>query len=170
MPKKPAAKQKTHIKSAHSVVQDALLLNGQKDRTRLQAHAEVAKELGISASMLYKWREPTSQGSGHPNPLERTARLIEVTGDHRIANWIAQRAGGHFSLDETGAALPELSKAANALVKEFGLLIAKVVDAIEDRQITPEETQELRDKWDGLRKRAETFVRHCEKGDYGTKP
>ena len=40
-------------------------------------------------------------------------------------------------------------------------------DAIADRRVTPDETQALRAKWNGLRKRAETFVRRCEKGDYG---
>jgi len=42
-----------------------------------------------------------------------------------------------------------------------------VADAIADRRVTPDETQALRTKWNGLRKRAETFVRRCEKGDYG---
>ena len=48
-----------------------------------------------------------------------------------------------------------------------GLLIADVADAIADRRVTPDETQDLRAKWNGLRKRAETFVRRCEQGDYG---
>ena len=42
-----------------------------------------------------------------------------------------------------------------------------MADAIADRRVTPDETQDLRAKWNGLRKRAETFVRRCEQGDYG---
>ncbi len=42
-----------------------------------------------------------------------------------------------------------------------------MADAIADRRVTPDETQALRTKWNGLRKRAETFVRRCEQGDYG---
>ncbi|MEI7650399.1 MAG: phage regulatory CII family protein [Verrucomicrobiota bacterium] len=173
MPKKPPAPRRTHVKEAHLVLQDALLKVGAAaDRSKgaqQKAHAEVAKKLGVSTSMLYKWREPAEKGSGHPNPLERTAILIEATGDTRIADWIAQRAGGQFTVDDPASPPAGLDKAANALVREFGLLIAEVVDAIEDHRITPDESQSLREKWNGLRKRAETFVRTCEKGDYGPK-
>lgn len=173
MRKKPPAPRRTHVKEAHTVVQEALLLVGKKaaasgvKNDQTQSHAGVAKALGVSTSMLYKWREPSALGSGHPNPLERTARLIEATGDQRIIDWLAQRAGGHFTPAESDTHSPELSKAANALVREFGLLIAEVVDAIRDERVTPDETQRLREKWDDLRKRAESFVRTCEKGGYG---
>ena len=172
MRKKPPAPRRTHIKEAHTCLQEALLLAGRKaaaegaSRDQTQGHAAVAKALGVSTSLLYKWREPETQGSGHPNPLERTARLIEATGDPRIMDWLAQRAGGHFTPVESEAEAAELHKAANALVREFGLLIAGVVDAIRDERVTPEETQLLRAHWDGLRKRAESFVRTCEKGGY----
>jgi len=173
MPKKPTATRRTHVKEAHHVLQDALLQVGDTaNRTKgaqQKAHADVAKKLGVSTSMLYKWREPAEKGSGHRNPLERTAILIEATGDTRIADWIAQRAGGQFAVDDPATPPTSLDKAANALVREFGLLIAGVVDAIEDHRVAPDESQSLREKWNGLRKRAETFVRTCEKGDYGPK-
>lgn len=156
------------------MVQDALLHAGRRHAepagpksAQLQSHASVAQALGVSTSMLYKWREPAQLGSGHPNPLERTARLIEATGDQRILDWLAQRAGGHFTPAEELTSPPELSRAGNALVREFGLLIAGVVDAIQDEKITPDETQALRERWNELRKRAESFVRTCEKGAYG---
>lgn len=173
MRKKPPAPRRTHVKEAHLVLQDALLHAGRAEvaagkAAQSQKHAGVAKALGVSTSMLYKWREPTKQGSGQPNPLERTALLIEATGDHRIVDWLAQRAGGHFTSAEPHPQSPELSKAANALVREFGLLIAGVVDAIQDEKVTPDETQLLRERWNDLRKRAESFVRTCEKGGYGT--
>jgi hypothetical protein len=76
-------------------------------------------------------------------------------------------AGGQFTPVETEPAAGALDQAANTLVREFGLLIADVADAIADRRVTPDETQDLRAKWNGLRKRAETFVRRCEQGDYG---
>ena len=90
-----------------------------------------------------------------------------LTGDTRILDWLAEKAGGQFTPVETEPAAGALDQAANKLVREFGLLIADVADAIADRRVTPDETQELRTKWNGLRKRAETFVRRCEKGDYG---
>jgi hypothetical protein len=36
-------------------------------------------------------------------------------------------------------------------------------------RITADETQELREKWDRIRKRTEAFVRRCEKGDFRPK-
>lgn len=173
MAKKPPAARKTHIKEAHEVLQEALLRTGRVPATELPkrgtqstAHQAIATALGVSTSMLYKWREPAEKGSGQTNPLERTARLIEATGDTRIADWIAQRAGGEFIAEDGTTPPPGLDRAANALVREFGLLIAEVVDAADDRRVTPEESQALREKWNSLRKRAESFVRTCEKGEY----
>lgn len=171
MAKKPPAPRRTPIKEAHHVLQDALLKAGQgggKD-SQLNKHGEIAKSLGVSPSMLYKWREPAEKGSGQPNPLHRTALLIDLTGDTRIVDWLAQRAGGQFTPIEGEVPSGNLDKAANALVREFGLLIADVADAMEDHRITADETQELREKWDRIRKRTEAFVRRCEKGDFRPK-
>ena len=49
------------------------------------------------------------------------------------------------------------------------LVLRDVADAIEDHRITADETQELREKWDRIRKRTEAFVRRCEKGDFSPK-
>jgi transposase len=166
MAKKPPAPRRTPVKEAHHVLQDALLKAGEKEAGK---HAEIAKSLGVSASMLYKWREPAEKGSGQPNPLHRTALLIDLTGDTRIVDWLAQRAGGQFTPVEGEAPNGNLDKAANALVREFGLLIVDVADAIEDHRISADETQELREKWDRIRKRTEAFVRRCEKGDFSPK-
>jgi transposase-like protein len=171
MAKKPPAARRTPVKEAHHVLQDALLKAGQGDGKdgQLCKHGEIAKSLGVSASMLYKWREPAEKGSGQPNPLHRTALLIKLTGDTRIVDWLAQRAGGQFTPVESEVPNDNLDKAANALVREFGLLIADVADAIEDHRITADETQELREKWDRIRKRTEAFVRRCEKDDFRPK-
>ena len=168
MPKKAAAPRRSRVKEAHHVLEDALRKAGEdRPGDQAQVHGQVAKSLGVSPSMLYKWREPADQGSGQPNPLHRTAQLIVLTGDTRILDWLAEKAGGQFTPVETETAAGALDQAANTLVREFGLLIADVADAIADRRVTPDETQALRAKWNGLRKRAETFVRRCEKGDYG---
>ena len=171
MAKKAPTPRRTPVKEAHHVLQDALLKANESAAKDGQPskHGEIAKSLGISPSMLYKWREPAEQGSGQPNPLHRTALLIDLTGDTRIVDWLAQRAGGQFMPIDSEAPAGNLDKAANALVREFGLLIADVADAIEDHRITADETQELREKWNGIRTRAETFVRRCEKGDFGDK-
>lgn len=166
MRKKAPAPRRTHVKEAHIVFQEALLHVG-VGRTQSAAHQKIAEQVGVSASMLYKWREPATSGSGQPNPLERVANLIVATGDDRIVDWLAQKAGGHFVRDDAVSASPVLARDANALVKEFSLLIAEVVGAAEDNRITPDESQALRTKWNGLSKRTEAFVRASEKGSYG---
>jgi len=175
MSKKAPSPRRTHIKEAHTVMQEALLHVGDSPaaaggkNAQVAAHKRVASAVGVSASMLYKWREPAEKGSGQPNPLHRTALLIDLTGDTRIVDWLAQRAGGQFTPVEGEAPGGNLDKAANALVREFGLLIADVADAMEDHRITADETQELREKWERIRKRTEAFVRRCEKGDFRPK-
>lgn len=173
MSKKAPAPRRTHVKEAHVVMQEALLHVGgaptgpKAKGAQVEAHKRVAAQVGVSASMLYKWREPAESGSGHTNPLERVAKLIVATGDDRIVDWLAQQAGGHFVRDEAAETAPQLARDANALVKQFSLLIAEVVGAAEDDRILPDESQALRAKWNVLRKRTESFVRDCEKGSYG---
>ncbi|MEN9653810.1 MAG: hypothetical protein RL303_1530 [Verrucomicrobiota bacterium] len=171
MPKKPTAPRRSAVKEAHHVLEDALRKAGEgRTGDRAAAHGVVAKSLGISASMLYKWREPADQGSGQPNPLHRTAQLIQATGDTRIVDWLAQKAGGHFTPTEAAAPAAALDQAANGLVREFGLLIADLAEASADQRMTPDETQRLRESWNRIRQRTETFVRRCEKGEYGSAP
>jgi len=169
MSRKSPAARRTRIKAAHEVVEAALghaAARGAKQGLGKQAaHAAVARQLGVSTSLLYKWREPAEGGSGQTNPLERAVQLIEATGDPRIVDWLCQRAGGSFAA-ENPTSDPDLRRAANALVREFSLLIAEVVQATEDHVIDAEESRRLRASWDELRARCEGFVRTCERGGY----
>jgi hypothetical protein len=173
MAKKSPQHRDSHTKESHLVIQDALLhvgkLSSSKKKTQLEVHREIAKSLNISPAMLYKWREAPTKGSGHLNPLDRVATLISTTGDERIVDWLAHKSGGHFTKDEIHTSSPELFRASNSLIKDFSLLITEVVNACEDEHISPAESVVLREKWNSLRKRAEGFVRACEKGTYGTK-
>jgi len=173
MAKKSPQHRNSHTKESHLVIQDALLhvvkSGTSKKKTQLEVHHEVAKSLNISTAMLYKWREQPHKGSGHPNPLDRVAMLISATGDERIVDWLAHKSGGHFIHDEVHHTSPELFRASNALIKDFGLLITELANACDDQQISPAKSVALREKWNLLRKRAEGFVRACEKGTYGSK-
>src|SRR5438128_7194266 len=62
---------------------------------------QVAAELGLSVSMIYKWAEPpdAGAGSGSTNPLDRLEALLRCTNDRRLVQWICQRAGGFFILN-----------------------------------------------------------------------
>jgi hypothetical protein len=173
MSAKAKSLRQKHIKESHQVIQEALLQAGKKSihssaSSQLQVHRLIAQALGVSTSMLYKWREPNPRTKTPSNPLDRVATLIIETGDERILDWLAQKAGGHFQRDEVQSHPDKLPTASHTLVKEYSLLIARIVSMVEDHQVTPDESQELRERWDEIRKKTESFVRACEKGTYGT--
>src|SRR5256885_7366363 len=89
---------------------------------------QVAAQLGLSLSMIYKWAEPadTTAGSGSTNPLDRIDALLKCTQDRRLVQWICQRAGGFFLLNpKTNHAHPSyLIPATDPLVPEFADLLA----------------------------------------------
>ncbi len=132
---------------------------------------QVAADLGLSLSMIYKWAEPpdaTAGGSGSVNPLDRIDALLRSTKDHRIIQWMCQRAGGFFILNpKTGGPHPEfLIPATNQIVQEFADLLAVVAAAAADNQITQKESQQIRARWEELKSVTETFVACCEEGSF----
>src|SRR6266853_6497119 len=100
---------------------------------------QVAADLGLSLSTIYKWAEPDDgTGSGSVNPLDRIEGLLTSTGDRRLVQWICQRAGGFFILNpKTNKPHPSyLIPATNEIVQEFADLLAVIASAAADNQIT----------------------------------
>lgn len=131
---------------------------------------QVASELGLSLSMIYKWAEPPdpSAGSGSANPLDRLEALLRCSNDRRLVQWICQRAGGFFILN------PKLTKphpsylipATNEIVQEFADLLAVIAAAAADNQITKKESESIRARWEELKSVTEGFVACCEEGNF----
>src|SRR2546423_8797399 len=109
---------------------------------------QVAADLGLSLSMIYKWAEPAdaAAGSGSTNPLDRIDALLRCTDDPRLVQWICQRAGGFFILN------PKMNKphpsflipATNEIVQELADLLAVIATAAAGNPITRKEAQEIR--------------------------
>lgn len=130
---------------------------------------QVAAELGLSLSMIYKWAEPDDgAGSGTINPLDRIESLLRCTNDHRLVQWICQRAGGFFILNpKTHRPHPSyLVPATNEIVQEFADLLAVIATAAADNQITPKEAAAIRERWEELKTVTECFVACCEEGNF----
>ena len=130
---------------------------------------QVAAELGLSNSMMYKWAEPEAgSGSGAANPLDRIEALLRATNDMRIVQWICQRAGGFFILNpKTNRPHPSfLIPATNEIVQEFADLLAVIASAAADNQITPQEAKAIRGRWEDLKCVTESFVACCEQGNF----
>lgn len=135
---------------------------------------ELASALGLSVSMIYKWAEPSGEvGSGTPNPLERIAALLKITGDIRIAKWVCLRAGG-FYIKSPEAAQSEGARSVvtetNQIVQDFAEMLSAIATAAVDNAITAEETRDIRNRWEHLKSATEAFVCCCERGNFETSP
>lgn len=130
---------------------------------------QVAAEMGLSLSMVYKWAEPSDDGgSGAANPLDRIAGLIAATNDPRIVQWICERAGGFFIENPRTGRVRSYSvlPATNQIVQEFADMLAVIASAALDNSITQAEAERIRSRWEDLKKVTEGFVRCCEDGDF----
>ncbi len=136
------------------------------DRTSVK---QVAADLGLSLSMVYKWAEPDDDtGSGAVNPLDRIETLVRTTADERLVQWVCERAGGFFIKNpKTHWPHPHfLIPATNRIVQEFADLLAVVATAAGDNHISKEEARKIRERWEELKSVTEGFVRCCEDGNF----
>ena len=129
---------------------------------------QLAADMGLSLSLIYKWAEPAELGSGTANPLDRIDALVRCSKDLRIAQWICERAGGFF-IKNPKALWPHphfLIPATNQVVQEFADLLAVVASAAADNTITRQEARSIRARWEELKSATEGFVRCCEEGNF----
>lgn len=130
---------------------------------------QVAADLGLSLSMIYKWAEPDEgTGSGAANPLDRLEALLRSTNDLRLVHWLCERAGGFFIRNpRTTHPHPDfLIPATNEIVQEFADLLAVIAAAAADNNITGAEAKHIRARWETLKSVTETFVNCCEQGNF----
>ena len=130
---------------------------------------QVAADLGLSLSMIYKWAEPDDgTGSGSVNPLDRIEQLLRSTEDRRLVQWICERAGGFFIQNpKTHNPHPDfLIPATNEIVQEFADLLAVIASAAADNAISQAESKKIRARWEELKCVTEGFVACCENGNF----
>jgi len=130
---------------------------------------QISADLELSTSMIYKWTQPPDdRGSGVGNPLDRVDALYQSTGDHRLIQWLCQRAGGFYIPNPRNVPHPPfLIPATNQIVQEFAELLHVVANAAADNQITKSEAAEIRARWEELKSVTEGFVECCESGNFG---
>ena len=93
--------------------------------------------------------------------------LLTSTGDHRLVQWICQRAGGFFIQNPKNTPHPHfLIPATNQIVQEFADLLHVIAIAAADKQITQAEAKEIRARWEELKTVTEGFVACCEAGNF----
>jgi len=131
----------------------------------------VAADMGLSTSLIYKWCQPSDcpEASGADNPLDRLARLYQLTKDPGPIAWLCQQADGYFVANppkDKCDAIPLLHMT-RRIVREFSDLLDVLTESVEnDGQIDLIEAQKIRIEWEELKSSAENFVVACEQGSY----
>ena len=134
-----------------------------------QVHVkEVARKLGISLSLLYKWGEVNSGIGGTNNPLDRVHALYEHTQSDAIIQWLCHKADGYFVKNPPSSKKPgrEVMPATQEIVQQFADLLAAISQAASDNCISKEESKHIRHEWDELKRLTERFVNWCEQEDF----
>jgi hypothetical protein len=131
---------------------------------------QIAAEMHLSLSLIYKWAElpEDDSGSGTGSPLDRVGQLLRVTKDARIAQWVAEQANGFYIRNP--ASLPPhqpLIPMTNDIVQEFADMLATIAISSADSVITKEEAKTIRARWEELKSVTEGFVRAAESGSFG---
>ncbi len=130
---------------------------------------QVAADMGLSLSLIYKWAEPPQDetGSGANNPLDRIEQLLRITNDTRIAQWVCERAGGFFITNPRAKPHPyQLIPFTNNIVQEFADMLGVIAVAASDNTITKEEARAIRRRWEDLKAVTEGFVHSSEEGNF----
>jgi hypothetical protein len=154
MPIQPAGMQ------SHEVLREVLKKTSAK---------QIAADLNLSLSLIYKWAEPPvdESGSGAGSPLDRVGQLIRATGDARIAQWVCEQSGGFFIANpELPGRTGQLIPATNDIVREFADMLATIAQAAADNMITKEEAKSIRRRWEELKSVTEGFVHAAEIGNF----
>jgi hypothetical protein len=139
-----------------------------KDILQKISAKQISAEMGLSLSLIYKWAEPAEEGSGASSPLDRIEQLLKLTGDRRLAQWVAERAGGFFIRNpKNNPQATHLIPATNTIVQEFADMLAVIAAAATDSTITKEAADDIRGRWEELKSVTEGFVRCCEAGNFG---
>jgi hypothetical protein len=131
---------------------------------------QLAAEMGLSTSLIYKWAEPGEDGgSGAVNPLDRVEQLAHFTDGIRVAQWVCACAGGIYVKSPKG--LPDgephkLAEASHEIIHEFADMLSTIAAAALDNNITAAEAKDIRERWQLLQTATEEFVRSCEGGDF----
>ncbi len=160
-----ASKQHFLTMQSHELLREVIQASSAK---------QIASDMGLSVSMIYKWAEPAEgdNGSGASNPLDRIASLQRCTNDTRIIQWLCHDAGGFFVKNPKKLQTnpDSLLPATNQIVQEFADLLGVIALAVADNQVSKAEATDIRNKWEELKTVTEEFVLCCEHGNFNKLP
>ena len=141
-----------------------------KDVLKKTSAKQIAADMGLSLSLIYKWAEPPEDesGSGTGSPLDRVGQLIRITGDARVAQWVCEQAGGFYIRNPQNLPRSQgLIPITNDIVHEFADMLATIATSSSDSVITKDEAKKIRARWEELKSVTEGFVKAAEGGTFG---
>lgn len=147
--------------NSHEVLKDSV------DRIGVKA---VAAAMKLSPAMVYKWCESceSPDDPGAQNPLDRVARLYEITKDVGPVEWLCRKTDG-FRVDnpkKAGGKKRVMLESTQTIVQEFSHLLQAVSESYaDDNKVDAGEAKRIRKEWEALKVVAETFVISCEHGE-----
>jgi len=128
----------------------------------------ISADMSLSTSLIYKWCQSKDYNSGAAdNPLDRLARLYELTNDDALIRWLCQQANGYLvknnECDEFNDTV--LFESTQKILTEFSELLSAISKSTsDDGQISKNEAKTIRAEWEDLKSVAEHFVCACEAG------
>ena len=141
-----------------------------KDVLKRTSAKQIAADMGLSLSLIYKWAEPPEDdsGSGASSPLDRVGQQVRITKDARIAQWVCEQVGGFYirnphNFPPGGPLIP----VTNDIVQEFADMLATIATSASDNTITNDEAKKIRARWEELKSVTEGFVKAAEAGAFG---
>ncbi len=132
---------------------------------------QIASELGVSLSLVYKWAEPASMGSGTSNPLDRTEALMRLCKCQIPLQWLCSRFGGTFmpAKPEDGESM-DVPAALGSLTRQVGVFMGLIGSLMVAKSGDELKIAELRQQWESSKTCIDMMLRaieqaqlHCEK-------
>ena len=133
----------------------------------------ISADMSLSTSLIYKWCQSKDYNSGAAdNPLDRLARLYELTKDDSLIHWLCQEADGFLvkNVSQDDFSETVLFEFTQKIITEFSELLSAISKSTsDDGQISKNEAKQIRCEWEDLKSVAEHFVRACEAGIFRQK-
>ncbi|MDR1011540.1 MAG: hypothetical protein LBM04_10550 [Opitutaceae bacterium] len=126
---------------------------------------QIASDLGVSLSLVYKWAEPPLVGSGTSNPLDRIEGLTRISGSVILIEWLCERMNGRF-VPGKPPEIPELHvhRSRPELVRELGRLLGELAEIATETATPAHKVKSLRKQWEHVKKVTEMFILAAERG------
>lgn len=128
----------------------------------------IAYDMGLSASLLYKWLQSEHNSGTAINPLDRVIELHKLTNDDCLIQWICNNAGGFFvkNIQVKGEHGKQLFECTQSILKEFSEMLTAITESNADGVVTKQEAEDIRKEWEDLKSVTESFIVSCENGSY----